>query len=91
MKSLAIASTLLGGLLSTVSAWACLSASEAQSIVDQSIVVIKHPDVDAARAVGLALYDPNVVVNSDSIDALNGYPVGHFTLATWSPRTCLNS
>ncbi|KAJ9614996.1 hypothetical protein H2200_001070 [Cladophialophora chaetospira] len=76
MRSFTIISTLLIALLPIVSAWSCLSDSDAQYVVDQSIVVIKHPDVDAARQAGLALYAPNVIVNGDSINVLNDVPLG---------------
>ncbi len=89
MKAFTVLSALVG-LLPIVSAWSkwdggnCLSDADAQYIVDQSIIVITHPDLDAARAAGLALYVPDVVVNGDSINVLNDVPVCYSLSATFS-------
>ena len=75
MKLLTILSTLLLSLSATVSAWTCLSDDDAQYIVNQSIIFLKHTNITQARAIAYDLFAPNLLEYGDSINALRQAPV----------------
>lgn len=54
----------------------CLTDAEAQYLIDQAIIVLKHVDIANARAVAYSIFAPDIVEYGDSINSLRGAPVG---------------
>lgn len=75
MKLFHLTTTALSLLPSTL-AWSCLSDSDAQTIVDKSILFLQHKNPDEARAVAYDLFDPQIKQYGDSINFLRGAPLG---------------
>ncbi|OAL37259.1 hypothetical protein AYO20_03435 [Fonsecaea nubica] len=57
----------------------CVSQAEAESIVNQYIIVLEHTDAAAANATAQSLLDENYIETSDSILSLEGQPLGTAT------------
>lgn len=55
----------------------CLSAAEAQSIVDRSIIFLQHLDIPLANKTAQSLFAPDIVEFGDSINSLRGDPVSY--------------
>jgi hypothetical protein len=87
LAPLALSASVVASALPKRGGGACLSQSEAESIVSQYASILGHTDVATANATAQALLDENYTEISDSILSLEGQPVSQAILARSTPES----